>query len=616
MKLIQFLGSSTFSRMRILSQVYASVSLLDRDSIKRLSAVLAIQITLGGLDLLAVGIVGVIGALSVSGVQSGTPGGRVSQVIEFIQLDDFGFQSQVAILGVSAVLLFVSKTIISIRFTKRILVYLGSKSAALSSRVIAEILRGPHDFIRTRNNQELIHNSTFAVNACIIGVVGGAITLIADISLTLLLCLTLFLVDPIVASISVSILGVVLLVLNKATHEQANKLGSVNRKLTIKTNQDFESALRLYRELTVSSQIEQTISNLTDLRREHSKVAANLAFLPNISKYILETSVVLGALLISAIQFISQDSAKAVAGLAIFLAAGSRIAPALLRIQQGNLAIQSNYAYAQQGFQLIKQFNPTPIVSINDVETYPEDFNAKIEICGLRFGFKNSDNFSLDIPNLLIHEGMRVAIVGPSGSGKSTLVDLILGILQDKTDSIKISGKSPRNAISKWRSEISYVPQEVFIKDGTVRENLLIDESLGCSDEDIHSAMKSAQLESWLLSLPAGLQTNLGSKGITLSGGQRQRIGICRALIRKPKLIVLDEATSSLDAESENYVSQTLSMLPPETTVVMIAHRLSSIVQAEKVIYLNNGQVEFEGTFEDVRRNVPDFDRQAKLMGL
>jgi ABC-type multidrug transport system fused ATPase/permease subunit len=602
--------------MRILSQIYASLSLLDRSSKKRLSVILAIQVTLGGLDLLAVGIVGIIGALSVSGVQSGTPGGRVSQVIDFIQLDNFSFQNQVAILGVAAVLLFVSKTVISIRFTKRILVYLGSKSAALSSRVIAEILRGSHDFIRTRNNQELIHNSTFAVNACIIGVVGGAITLIADISLTVLLCLTLFLVDPIVAFISVSVLGVVLLVLNKATHEQANKLGSVNRKLAIKTNQDFESALGLYRELTVSCQIEQTISDLTALRREHSMVAANLAFLPNISKYVLETSVVLSALLISAIQFISQDSAKAVAGLAIFLAAGSRIAPALLRIQQGNLAIQSNYAYAQQGFQLIKQFNSSPTVSRGDSETSAEDFKAEIEIRGLRFGFTNSDGFSLKIPNLLIHQGMRVAIVGPSGSGKSTLVDLILGILQDDTDSIRVSGESPRKAISKWRTEISYVPQEVYIKDGTIRDNLLIDEHLCYSDEDVHIAMKNSQLESWLASQPAGLQTTLGSKGITLSGGQRQRIGICRALIRKPKLIVLDEATSSLDAESENYVSQTLSMLPPETTVVMIAHRLSSIVQAEKVIYLNNGQVVFEGTFEEVRRNVPDFDRQAKLMGL
>lgn len=604
------------SRVRILSQINASVSLLDRRSKKKLLAIVIIQITLGGLDLLAVAIIGVIGALSVSGVQSGPPGGRVSQFTNLVHLDEFSFQAQVAVLGIAAVILFIAKTVISISFTKRILHYLGSKSGELSARVIGGILRGPHDFIRGRNNQELIHNSTFAVSACIIGVVGGAVTLIADISLTLILCISLFIVDPIVAAVSILVLGAILVILNKVTHLRSHTLGAINRKLAIQTNQEIESAIRLYRELTIASQIESTVDDISVLRRENSKVAAELAFLPNISKYVLETSVVLGALVISATQFVLQDSAKAVAGLAIFLAAGSRIAPALLRIQQGNLSIKSNYSYAQQGFELVKHFEELSVPQDTRQEIASEGFKAEIEITNLNFQFLDSGKFLLSIPSLRIDPGTRVAIVGPSGSGKSTLVDLMLGVLQDEHGSVKVSGQFPRNTIARWPDEISYVPQEVYIKDGTLRDNVILGSHAAIPDEKIFDALRSAQLGEWVATLADGLQTKLGSKGISLSGGQRQRMGISRALIRNPKLIILDEATSSLDAESENYVSTTLSQLPQDTTVVMIAHRLSSIIQAEKIVYLNNGKVEFEGTFTEVRRNVPAFDRQANLMGL
>ena len=216
-----------------------------------------------------------------------------------------------------------------------------------------------------------------------------------------------------------------------------------------------------------------------------------------------------------------------------------------------------------------------------------------------------------------VSHGSIVAIVGPSGAGKTTLVDLILGVLEPESGTIQISAMKPQLVSQKWPGAIAYVPQNTFISQGTIRDNIALGYSTEIvSDEWILSSLKIADLEELVMSLPKKIDTDIGEQGSKLSGGQRQRLGIARALFTSPKLLVLDEATSSLDSLTELNISDAISNLSGSTTVLIVAHRLSTVQKADQVIYIEKGEIKATGTFEDVRNSVPDFDRQAKLMGL
>jgi len=207
--------------------------------------------------------------------------------------------------------------------------------------------------------------------------------------------------------------------------------------------------------------------------------------------------------------------------------------------------------------------------------------------------------------------------VGSSGAGKTTLVDVLLGILEPDSGTVQISGVTPLEAISKWPGAIAYVPQDVLVTNGSIRENVALGYPLeAATDELVNDAIRIASLAEFVATLPEGLDTNLGERGAKISGGQRQRIGIARALFTKPKLLVLDEATSALDGGTEESISSDIQKLKGSTTVVLIAHRLSTVRDADLVLYMDKGEIVARGTFEEVRNAVPDFDRQAKLMGL
>jgi ABC-type multidrug transport system fused ATPase/permease subunit len=217
----------------------------------------------------------------------------------------------------------------------------------------------------------------------------------------------------------------------------------------------------------------------------------------------------------------------------------------------------------------------------------------------------------------LLTQTLVVAIVGSSGAGKTSLVDVLLGAILPNEGSVTISGEAPADAIKQWPGAIAYVPQNVMVLEGTIRENIALGFPVSeATDELVMSAIVVAQLDQYVRSLPNGLDTYIEEKGTNLSGGQRQRIGIARAMFTKPKLLVLDEATSSLDGQTEAYISDAIQTLKGDVTVITIAHRLSTVKDADAVIYLDKGVIASVGNFDEVRRAVPNFDDQARLMGL
>jgi ABC-type multidrug transport system fused ATPase/permease subunit len=596
-----------------------ALKILPRKDRTKVVLVAVIQIVLSFLDLIAVALIGILGSIALTGIQSGQPGDRVSFVIELLHINDMQFQRQVAILAVISAILLISRTIFSVIFIRRIFLFLSNKGAEISSNIASRLLNSNLTTIQRQPDQDLLYQITLGVNAVSLGILGNATTLLADGSLLLILIIGLFIVDPLIAISSIILFGGLGLVLYVNTNKKARSLGEEYTKFSIQSNQEILEVLSTYRETLVRNRRSYYSQRISSTRYKLSSATAALQFMPHIGKYIIESGIVLGAILVSGIQFWMQDASHAVATLSVFLASGTRIAPAIMRIQNGTLSFRSQMAGADSTLKLIHSLSHIhPIAQVSDkLETLHKGFTSKIEVMNANLVYPSGTTNALSDVNLHISEGQFVAIVGPSGAGKTSLVDALLGVIPLKSGEILISGVPPLEAILQWPGSISYVPQDVAIANSTIKENV----SLGfpseeVADNDVRDALIVAQLNEYVQTLPEKFETQVGERGAKLSGGQRQRLGIARAMYTKPKLLVLDEATSSLDGQTESDISDAIQNLRGDVTVVMIAHRLSTVRNADKVVYMQDGSILAVGTFDEVRAQVPDFDSQASLMGL
>lgn len=608
-----------FSNFFVGNTIARAARVLDPRDRRRVLLVIFLQISFGLLDLAGVAIVGVLGALAVTGVQGQLPGNRVSILLEFLNLEDLSLQSQVAILGATAATLLISKTIFSVIFTRKIMFFLSRRAAVISGSLISKILNQNLLQVQKRSNQETLYFVTAGVGTITLGIVGTTVSLISDVSLLLVLSIGLFLVDPVIAIFTMLTFLIIGIILYRLLHTRAHRLGATSSELSISSNEKIFEVLSAYRESVVRNRRNFYSKEIGKQRLALANTIAELTFMPNISKYVIEVTVVLGMLGIGATQFLLQDVGRAVGVLSVFLAASTRIAPAVLRVQQGAIQIKGSLGAAGPTLDLIEELKletrTTSVIDELDIDHI--GFVPEISISGVTFRYSENGLPVLNNLNLDIKIGESVAIVGPSGAGKTTLVDVLLGVLEPEKGQVSISGKVPSETIKTWPGAISYVPQDVLIINGSIKANVSMGyPSETVSDSAIWSALSIAQLDKVVKDLEFGLETHVGDRGTRLSGGQRQRLGIARAMYTSPKLIVLDEATSSLDGQTESDLADALHALKGKVTVVMIAHRLSSVRKVDKVVYLENGEVRSSGTFQQVRSEVPNFDQQANLMGL
>jgi ABC-type multidrug transport system fused ATPase/permease subunit len=601
------------------STFYEALLILHPSARKKLKLMIFFQGALGIFDLAAVAVIGLLASLAVRGIQSSPTDGILFELITKTNLNSLSFQSQVALLGLLAAILFISKTILSVIFVKSSLAYLGKLGSETSSNAIARFFSQPINKIVSENPQLNIFALTSGIDAIMLGVIGASVTAIADATLMVFMITALSFVD---FALSVSLIVVFSILgygLFRKLRIKALEIGQKGTQLNVSSNQKIMDLIQTYRESFVSSTLANSVYDIQSDRHALGKVMVEKAFMPNITKYFFEIVLVLGALSISAYQFLISNASAAVATLTVFLAAGSRIAPAALRLQHWALQLKTSLAAAKPTLQLLKSVKEIkPLSSALTLPSYEHlGFIPSIEIQDLHFSHSDNPNFKLSGLNLNISEGEFVAIVGPSGSGKSTLIDLMLGLLPPESGTIKISGVSPADAIEKWPGAISYLPQEIHIVSGNVRENV----SRGFSgntplDKEVTQALEAADLNDFVLALPLGLDSELGNGGSNVSGGQRQRLGIARILFSHPRLLVMDEGTSALDGETEWNITQTLTDSRRNMTLVIIAHRLTTVMAADKIYYVEDGDIIACGTFDELRKAVPDFEMQAKRMGL
>jgi ABC-type multidrug transport system fused ATPase/permease subunit len=601
------------------SIVLRSLKVIPAENRKKVVLATFLQVGLAVLDLIGVAAIGILGALSVTGIQSQQPGDRTLRVLELLQIESFSFQTQVAILGLSACVIFIFRTMCSIIITRRVLFFLSRQGAQISIMLLNKILGQSLLKIQSRSTQEIIYSLSGGVTAIILGVVATTVALIADASLMLILLFALVSVDYIMAVTSVLFFGLMGFALYRSMNARAQELGEINSQLIVMNNEKIIEVLDSYREAVVRNTRQNYVKEITAHRFKLADTLAEMQFMPNVSKYVIESGMIVGAVLIAGVQFAIYDAPTAVATLSVFMAAGTRLGPAVLRIQQNLIQIKGSAGLARPTLLLVDSLSDSdPLEAVKtQLNRDHADFVAEAEMSDISFTYPGQEVPALRTVSLTVKSGESMAIVGPSGSGKSTLVDVLLGLLNPDEGEVMISKLSPRHAIENWAGAVAYVPQNVAIMNGTIRENVTLGYPVGTdSDEFVHEALRLAQLSDLIKEMPAGLDTNVGERGAKLSGGQRQRLGIARALFTNPKMLVLDEATSSLDGQTESDLSAAINSLHGHVTVVLIAHRLPTVRAADQVLYLAAGEIIARGSFEEVRNVVPDFDTQAELSGM
>ena len=593
--------------------------LLEKKDRLKLVFVLIINTFLAFLDLFGVALIGITSAILIRGLQGLTAGDQVSRFLEIVNLDGLPQRNLMIILGVTAIFFFIIKTILSVYFLRRTLRYMSIRNAQISSSLVSKMLNRPVEKIFSKSIQHQIYNVTSGVERLVGGAVTNLVVIASDLVLLLVILIGLMLVDPVTSISTFIVFTGIGFLLYFLLHKRVAILNSKFTYESIYFNQKVSEGINSFRDLFIKGGREFYVNEIRKTKMKLAGYDAEIKFLPNISKYTIEISVILGIAVVAGIQFYLFDSNRAIAVISVFLAASTRIAPAIIRLQQNVITVKASLSGAKPTFELIDELNG--VKELEKTETLitisHKDFSPRINLKNLKFTYSDAINDTIQDISLEISEGKFIAFVGPSGGGKSTLVDLVLGLIAPSSGSITISGLTPVDAIKKWPGSIGYVPQDVFIENSTVKENICLGFNPELvSDDLVWQALDLADLSEFVKGLDGQLSYRISDAGKNLSGGQRQRLGIARALLTKPKIVIFDEATSALDAETENRVSESILKLTGECTVIFIAHRLSVVRSADMIYYIDKGRIVNQGTFEELRSINADFNNQANFMGI
>lgn len=427
----------------------------------------------------------------------------------------------------------------------------------------------------------------------------------------------LFVVDPVSSLIALGYLTLVAFFVHRVVTRRVLEAGEVNLFFSYRVANLMTEMIEALKELSLRNRLDQVAGLVAENRSRAVRARANGSFLSVIPGFAFEVALIGGVLLIGVYSFTQGGMAAALAAVALFAATGFRLIPALTGLQAGLVQATASLPSATEVISYLQSVESdlresrTPL----DTETLP-DRPELLEISDIRFRYPGASDEVIRGLSLTIPLGSSLGIVGPSGAGKSTLVDLILGLSQPSSGEIDIDGKPLSTVLRAWRHRVGYVPQRVALFDGTIAQNVALSWTDDIDYDRVESALRRAQLETLVSSRDGGIHARIGERGAKLSGGQQQRLGIARALYTDPLVLVLDEATSSLDTKTEDEVTKAIRSLQGQVTLISVAHRLSTIKDYDQICYIDRGIVQARGTFAAVVDQHPEFREQATLAGL
>lgn len=432
-----------------------------------------------------------------------------------------------------------------------------------------------------------------------------------------LIILVLLAVDPVTSLIALVYLTLVAVVVHKVVTKRALEAAVVNRDFSYRVAILMTEMMEALKELSLRNRLSQVAGIVNQNRHRSVRARANGSFLSIVPGFAFESALIGGVILIGGVSYLQGGMVAALASVALFAATGFRLIPAITGIQGGIVQAVATLPSVDDvvGDLTAAERDMRASQPPADTETLDER-PVELRLNDLRFRYPNAEVDVIRGMSLAIPLGSSLGIVGPSGAGKSTLIDLLLGLSQASSGEISIDGKPLSTVLRQWRGRVGYVPQRVALFDGTIAQNVALTWTDEIDRERVAHALERAQLTSLVESRVNGMDERIGERGVSLSGGQQQRLGIARALYSDPLVLVLDEATSSLDTKTEAEVTKAIQALKGEVTLISVAHRLSTIKNYDRICYLDDGVIVAQGTFEEVAGKLPAFAEQVMLAGL
>jgi ATP-binding cassette subfamily C protein len=555
---------------------------------------IAIQIFASLLDFVAIILFGLLGLMILSPYALNSDSTIMARLFQSTPLPEYSMRAQAVMAGTLVILLFSLRSSVYLLVTKRINKFLVEFSSNLGAKIMREIFSRNLDFVRKYSFQEMSTYLLSGVNALFVRFLGSAFSLVSDLILICVVVLGLCAVNPLTALLALTLFGGMGVLVYQLSHGKVTKGSETDLKESIRANARVLEMFRGYKELKILGSYEKYIEEVRRAKQKATSAVVNLNLLPIVNKALFETFTLICLFVFGAIVFAVFSQEEAVGQLSVFLAASSRLAPSFLRLQQSFLTLKASSIGASGAIQLYRSIRSDKIGLIN------EDNKNRLQNTGtldnrmieLREVNLTSDGESiLSGVNLCVQKGEKIAIVGESGSGKSTLLDLMMGLRSPTAGKVFLANSDPIETVNRKLLKIGFVPQNVTVFSSSLRDNIVLGRQ-SISDEQVQSALIDANLEQFMIESNWNLDMPLGEKGRALSGGEAQRLGIARALVGHPELLFLDEITSSLDAENERLVIESIAALPKNVTVVAITHSISKWTIFERIIRVEGRSVE------------------------
>ena len=583
--------------------------LINEATRKRLIVSVSLSAVLALLDM-----VGVIAMLPMMQYVTGQPvtAGAMGRVNAFLGEPS----TRVLVLSLSLIIFgaFVIKDIASILVKRWQLRFMATQEIAVSTSLLEGYLAAPYWWHLRQNTGDKLWTIQGAVGSGYAGGLGSALGALTEILTISFIFVSLLFIAPLVALSAAVYFGCAAYVVQRVIRPRIQAAGELVRTASQAQSKSSLQSLTAVKEIKLRRAYEPFVDEFRERSREGAEANVKASILGTLPSYFLEIAFVLGVGILAAAATSGDSREDGLVLLGLFVAAGTRVLPSSVRLINALAGVRFAHGPLAHLVQVNREMQESRADEIARVTTDMVP-SGSVMIRDLAFAYP--DRPDVDVlrgVDLEIPAGTSLAVVGMSGAGKSTLVDLLLGLHVPKAGDIVAGETSIFANLPAWQKQVAVVPQEVSLLDVSIAENVAFDEEV--DESRLNDAVERAQLHDLIADLPHGIETEAGERGTRLSGGQRQRIGIARALYRAPSLLVLDEATSALDNRTERKITDTIDGLKGQVTVVVVAHRLSTVRHCDQLAFMEDGRVVTQGTFEEVRAANATFAELVRLGSL